>query len=490
MRRFAVIVPLVAAAALCAAVIACDGGDGRGPGDTSPSVTPSPLTTAQRLATSEALAALTGIAEAHRRATEDPFNIEDATARSAALTAIPEKTAAALAALDLRPRWVPVTSSNEHTTNPPLDAPYLIDPHAGDVWTLDVPGLSERPLQVFPARPLAWSPRGDLLIGVSFGTRHELYLSRPPEEPRLATTRANGVYRAAWSPDGELVALDSPGGIEVLRAADWSVEFSHDDLFVAPTGWSADGAYLVVHPGDGVIKARIYDRAQRSVTHEFDASSMEWESAGTRIAYVPGTGVASDAGEIAVRLLDAQSGADQILTYVQARHARVSSWSPDDRYIAVDLFGPGGQRTELVDLRDPGRRVAVTFATSHGWIDGSTALVVGDYCDTWTVMAISARDGSVRRYAPTEGPDFEFDPHLSPDRRFAALWTANGPALLDIAGARMQDLAGVPREVMFSRESAGAWSPDSRFALGRVPGGRDGPCLQEAGGQSVIKAIQ
>jgi Tol biopolymer transport system component len=185
-----------------------------------------------------------------------------------------------------------------------------------------------------------------------------------------------------WSPNGDQVAFGVPrtSSINPTRSGEgsevWVVRLSDRSVSVVPDllatdlDWSPDGSLLAIVGGvetasgegvrDGLQDARIHLYAPssdtiRSLDDTLGASSLTWSPDDGRIAYAIFEPVSVDPGRQVLRILDVETGRQEVITRAySAIHGVGPVWSPDGERIVYQRM-VRSERHEVVILT-PGDR--------------------------------------------------------------------------------------------------------------------------------------
>jgi Tol biopolymer transport system component len=250
-------------------------------------------------------------------------------------------------------------------------------------------GTAERSFSA--AWPL-WSPDGSELLAIRAGPPAQHAVYRIPADGGDLVPIGSGGRDAAWSPDGSLVAMGVPGGIELVGGSGEShiIELPLDSPF--SIGWSPDGSALVFAAADPdpqtdepwrLFTVPVGGGDPKPITGQGYYYTAGWSPDGSRIAYIEFT--LSAEPPPGLHLVDADGGHDVKLsdlhTYDDSGH---SAWSPDgsllvavkEREIAVidPLEGstrtvatlPGGWRGLSARWAPDGRALAVVSGNDPG----------------------------------------------------------------------------------------------------------------------------
>jgi WD40 repeat protein len=263
----------------------------------------------------------------------------------------------------------------------------------------------------------AWSPDGRQIASAGLdGTVRVFDTDAAGQTAATLRGHAGAVRAVAWSSDGRrLASAGDDGSVRVVAATDWerpALELPGHDGAVWSVAWSPDGERLASAGSDGTIgiwEPGSEDAAIAVLTgHAGSVWSVAWSPDGSRIVSGGGDGT------VRAWTLDAPNGAPQLLGEHDGWAWSVA-WSPDGSRIAS-----GGGRTVSV------------------WDPGAPGASAGDPYD---------HDGSVWSVA------------WSPDgRRLASSSTDRTVRLWDPAGAEDPAVLAGHDDHVWSV----AWSPDGR----------------------------
>jgi Tol biopolymer transport system component len=289
---------------------------------------------------------------------------------------------------------------------------------------------------------------------------------------------------AAWSPDGQLVAVASGTGdkfdlavydADTEQLVALNTELLHE-ASARLIGWSADGMNLAFY------KSQSGRTTQTIIWNPFDgseerlvAASASWAHTGKRLAYLrPITDDRGLQSAAELRVHDFASGADELLITVLGRGASEPSWSADDASLAVTAFEPDGTASTLVI--DVHQR-AIRFSLAGSWLGnwspvGNTLVVVGNVCGAFDIFTVGSDGHGSRNH--TNSPDaIDWMPRWSPDGHLVAFSTLRPNSSLGILSLPYGTVtypvvvaAGEPMDIL-------DFSPDSRYAAFSYGGGRD-----------------
>src|SRR6266849_5207892 len=159
--------------------------------------------------------------------------------------------------------------------------------HAGRVWSV------------------AWSPDGQFIASTSKDNTVQVW--QAANGKRVSVYDTSSVHAAAWSPNGERIAVGSFSCVEILNVATGEVVFKHDKPYAEVTAvtWSPDGRYIA------------WGSSGYDLGLQFRSGTVEvWEVATNRRAYI---------------------------YYAPGKDTPVAiAWSPDGKYLAFG--GAGGVR--------------------------------------------------------------------------------------------------------------------------------------------------
>ena len=268
-----------------------------------------------------------------------------------------------------------------------------------------------------------WSPNGSELLAVRAGTPDEPGTYRLPADGGELVEVGTGRGDAAWSPDGSLVAMGVPDGIELVDAAGESRVIELDLGTPSSVGWAPDGSALVFAATDPDPQI---DEPWRLFTVPVDGGDPSpitdhgyyhtagWSPDGTRIAYIEFT--LSALPPPSLHVVDVDGGND--VTVAELRTFDPSgrtAWSPDgsllvalvDREVTVvdpldastetiatleegwrafhAVWAPDGRAIAVVSGNDPARNAAREYQLHLMNVDGSRMqrLVDGGQAVDW-----------------------------------------------------------------------------------------------------------
>ncbi len=149
-----------------------------------------------------------------------------------------------------------------------------------------------------------------------------------------------GVYAAAWSPDGQSIAsAGADSSVQVWSAADGRLIYTyrgHQGIIVA-VAWSPDGAQVASAGSDSTIQCWGALQRSRTVTytgHTQGVNAVAWSPDSQPDAKPPRGRVASGASDTSVQIWDALTG-QKYSTYRAHRDTiRSVAWSPDGSALA------------------------------------------------------------------------------------------------------------------------------------------------------------
>jgi len=181
------------------------------------------------------------------------------------------------------------------------------------------------------------------LQGVTTLLRHDFLAGLPFSEGGTYAPWDMGVGKAAWSPDGKLIAFEHlgdgdmvPAQIYLMNADGTNVQrlSSSPDVWFSESdpAWSPDGLSIALWSyGHGLATIRLSDSSVRTVYHDFPAVAYgarpAWSPDGTRIAFVANDG---RTGERSIWVVDSLGGSPSELI----PNAYDPAWSPNGNYIA------------------------------------------------------------------------------------------------------------------------------------------------------------
>ena len=271
----------------------------------------------------------------------------------------------------------------------------------------------------------------------------------------LATFRGHrdGVFAAAWSPDGRRIA--SAGGDGDVGLWDPCGDGGPTWLrghagAVASVAWSPDGARLASAGGDGTI--RVWDAARGRPSfvlrgHDGGVPAVAWSPDGTRLA--------SGGDDRTVRIWAAAAGAVPRVLRGHQQGAAGVAWSPDGRRVA------SAGRDATIRLWDPDSgEQARTLAGHIDWVNRVA------WSPDGARLASASRDTTVMVWDPAAGRVLlTLRGHGQPVRDVA--WSPDGTRLVsagDDQSLRVWPAPGGGDAVAIRGHTfavtAAAWSPD------------------------------
>ena len=364
---------------------------------------------------------------------------------------------------------------------------YVVDVGAGKALEVDVPPSAPPDVQT---GTLAWSPSSRVLVRVwSAGLAGptgwvrqravDLYVGEPGGELRYLVTLDELVAAADWTPDGDLIALQTGSAVLVLDATSGApiAEFPSVNVLHA-TGWSGDGRLLAFESQHvGVNEITLWDRDDGS-KQTISGFYADWAPHTNKLAYVAGSrapGTTEQTAEIRVR--DFASGADErVGSLPEVSTLPRLAWSPDGTTVAVTVRGNAGNGVHLFDTTVSRQHTFVRNGGVAGWLDGSTLVVMGNECSTADVLVVNA-DGSLSDVTGGAGA-YDGAPSMAPDGHSLAITTVSSDLntvyvrLIDLHGHSSRDPVVATRNYLL----AGAWSPDERYLVLIVWGSHEGGC--------------
>jgi TolB protein len=152
------------------------------------------------------------------------------------------------------------------------------------VYVVGVDGRGLERVSAGLAQPtlLGWSSGGKLAVETrpSSSSGAMLHILRPGRREQWIVHQPQGSWRAAWSPDGRLIAVGG-GGIGVVTASGASV--FRVQCAACDFAWSAKGRLAVVSPH----LIRVFDHGGRLLAR-FPGDGLAWSPSGDRLATMAG----------------------------------------------------------------------------------------------------------------------------------------------------------------------------------------------------------
>jgi dipeptidyl aminopeptidase/acylaminoacyl peptidase len=246
------------------------------------------------------------------------------------------------------------------------------------------------------------------------------------------------VYDAAYSPDGETIALTARLRAERLEdGSTVTVEF--EEIFVAP--------------------ARGGDMRRLTQLEAAQTGDAVWSPDGEQIAF------ASDAdGDFDLYTIDADGGPPRLLTRNTA-HDRYPAWSPDGEWIAFasDENTPGEMEIWRMRINGADKKQLTNHANSSfapAWSpDGSTIVFLSTRWTHTDIFLMNADGTNQRALIVRDLPSEERDPAWSPDGEWIAFSSNRETAWYELYVART-DGSDLQRLTMQDNDTRyPAWTP-------------------------------
>src|SRR3989441_353442 len=247
----------------------------------------------------------------------------------------------------------------------------------------------------YAATELAWSPDGQKIAFVSYGSQEVLVMNADGSAPTNLTNNAVYHDHPTWSPDGQKIAFvsapDANYEIYVMNAdgsaqTNLTKNVAYDDTPV----WSPDGlklAFLSSRDGNYEVYVMNADgSAQTNLTNNAaDDYAPAWSPDGLKLAFVS----ARDAND-EIYVMNADCSAQTNLTNNAAGGDYAPAWSPDGQKIAFTSYRDGN--AEIYVMNADGS--AQTNLTNNA---------ADDYAPAWSpdglkIAFVSVRDGNQEIY--------------------------------------------------------------------------------------------
>ena len=202
-----------------------------------------------------------------------------------------------------------------------------------------------------PLESITWSPDSTWLALSHAGSADGLY--RRAANGQFSRQLDIPLNAAAWSPDGQQVALASRNGLEIRHSSDLKIEHGlTPNTNVLGLGWLANDQLMSFA---GVpLQLRIWDTSTGRVLRTSEAlstycSRLSWSPDSTRLAFIGDSGSTFTAEGGSAVIWDAVTGhwLHTFPSHNPCRDQKVVDWSPDGRQL---LTGDTDQRLRVWDV--------------------------------------------------------------------------------------------------------------------------------------------
>jgi serine/threonine protein kinase/Tol biopolymer transport system component len=350
------------------------------------------------------------------------------------------------------------------------------DPPSGPLLSLPVLGGSPRRLAEAAAASAAWSPDGKML---SYSKGRDLFLANADgsESRKLITMKDPGfVSRPVWSPDAAHLRFDFTGTGR-SRSSIWEVSLDGTQLSpLIPSGtkagfedccgnWTADGKYFVFQS-----RGQLWARPEKRSLFRSESKPIQLTSSPMSLNFpLPG----KDGNKLFVigrtfrgELVRYDPKASQFSPFLGGISAEFVDFSQDRRWVAYVTFPDGVLWRSRADGSE---RLQLTYppgyAVTPRWSpDGQKILFSETLPDKPARIFEISPDGGSRRELVPDDPRPQWDPNWSPDG--SRIVFGSGPAnaepgiyILDLATNRVSTVPG--SQGFYSPR----WSPDGKYLV-------------------------
>ena len=351
----------------------------------------------------------------------------------------------------------------------------------GRLSSVPVLGGSPRRIGNFIAERAAWSPDGKLLAYTNLG---DLFVAKADgSEPRKVTSVSGEIRNLTWSPDSSCLGFDSwetTGTVGPREVCEVSVDGADQHLLLPgwhnPPNeccgkWTSDGKYFVFQ-SQGQIwalpkEAGVFGSVPKPI--QLTSSPMTFSSPlpskdGKKLFMIGRT----YGGE----LVRYDSKTSQFVPFLGGISAEYVAFSKDSQWVAYASYPEGALWRSRIDGTDP---LQLTFPAFFPLLprwspDGKTILFFqfAQAADKPARIYQVSSEGSSPRLLLPDDSSQQLDPNWSPDgRKVVFSGESNDPSssirILDLSTRELSTLSG--SEGLFSPR----WSPDGRYVSAFSP---------------------